>query len=159
MERPGPLTDVLYFELLPFLDLWIRPRGCSRYDWVINYVKEQTLTMGLDMKRKHPSMLIMATPCEVCVMRLRRKQDSGRAKEDYRLLLTMSHSDKWNMSHISSNGSLNYSSNLGCLASWFLVSPKKKWVSLFQAHNVGMFDMMPDIWAEIIHTTAGFCAS
>lgn len=37
------------------------------HDWTIYYLKEQTLTKGLDMKRKHPSMLIVATPCTVCV--------------------------------------------------------------------------------------------
>ncbi len=128
---------------------------CSRHDWVINYLKEQTLTMALDMKRKHPSMLIIATPCAVCVMVPWRKQDSGRAQEDYRLLLTMSHSDSetW----VTSAATLLLKSGLAlcCWPSWSFVTKKTSHsLSRLQTHDVEMFDMMPSIWAEIIQTAS-----
>lgn len=118
-------------------------------DWVINYFKEQTVTTKMEtpicVDRGHTLFSL----CHWAVTA--RKQDSGRTKEHYHLLLTMCHSDRWNMSHWSANTGTHtapqiWSNNLQFLC----FSVLKKYELLFTKHTVLMSTATPTLSAVII---------
>lgn len=82
-----------------FLHYAMTPEGVPAHWWAINYSKEQTLTMELDMKRKHPYMLVTGHAPSGFYHRAVTARETGFWESHGALRATMCHSDERNVSH------------------------------------------------------------